>query len=512
MKEKLKSLIPHFAIALAGGVLPLFISLIWQQYLGGHMVGAVLMTVTYMLVMFLLLCDGFYRLSKGVFKPALVRSLLTFLALTAIAFFSYALGAFILSLGSAISFLVFGAVVALFTVLVFAFALVMSLLSVDWVSRAWVSGVALMCVLAVVLPMAIAPVQFFEGYRGKRVQYGKESEIVFSYEDPFVLDSSPILQKDPEKDFVVLNLTDIQLTDHDLSPFTPVAVQTFLYIDELIKRTNPSLITISGDIGCGYARATHAIATFIDSYGIPFAPVFGNHDHEIHSADANYTAEIFASYEHCLFQKGPKNLGVGNYMIHIMEGTRLVHTFFMMDSHDHATFKVDGEEVYGYDHFWNGENQQLDWYYWAVNGITAYQGEVVPSTVIAHIPLVQFKDAFENAWDYDKAPNPYDCEDYKNGCYKYDTAFGVFWDGKVNSAPVDNGFFALMQAMGSTEHFIVGHDHTNNYSVMYEGIRLTYALKTGAGCYWNKRLNGGTTITVGSDGHATVAHEYIEAK
>ena len=77
---------------------------------------------------------------------------------------------------------------------------------------------------------------------------------------------------------------------------------------------------------------------------------------------------------------------------------------------------------------------------------------------------------------------------------------------------MDNGFFALMQAMGSTEHFIVGHDHTNNYSVMYEGIRLTYALKTGAGCYWNKRLNGGTTITVGSDGHATVAHEYIEAK
>jgi len=77
---------------------------------------------------------------------------------------------------------------------------------------------------------------------------------------------------------------------------------------------------------------------------------------------------------------------------------------------------------------------------------------------------------------------------------------------------VDNGFFALMQAMGSTEHFIVGHDHTNSFSVMYEGIRLTYALKTGAGCYWNKRLNGGTTITVGSDGHATVAHEYIEAK
>ena len=512
MKEKLKSLLPQFAVALAGGVLPLLMALVWQQNLNGRMFGTAVFSILYLGVIFLLLSDGFYRLFQGKFRKSVLWAGAMSLVAVAISLGAYLFATHVFGMGSLIRMVVFGVAVVVCTVFVYGFALVLALLSTDWIGRAFVSGVALVAVLALVLPLTLNPIKYFEGYRGDRIKYGTSDEKEFSVNDPFILTDGVILEKDPEKDFVVLNLADIQLTDSDFSPLTPVAVETFLYIKELIERTNPSLITVSGDTGCGYETSTRIIAEFIDSFEIPWAPVFGNHDHEIHDIDANYAAEIFMEQEHCVFQKGPANLGVGNYMIHVMEEGKLIHTFFMMDSHSYATFKVDGEKVEGYDHFWADTNGQLDWYYWGVTGITAHDNRTVPSTVIAHIPLVQFEEAFQNAWDFDEAPDYKNYEDYKNGCYKYDTAFGVYWDSGVASSPVDNGFFELMLALGSTEHFLVGHDHTNNFSVMYQGIRLTYALKTGAGCYWNEKLNGGTTVTLASDGHTTVEHHYVQDK
>mgnify|MGYP007014326698 FL=1 len=48
----------------------------------------------------------------------------------------------------------------------------------------------------------------------------------------------------------------------------------------------------------------------------------------------------------------------------------------------------------------------------------------------------------------------------------------------------------------------------NNYSVMYEGVRLTYAMKTGDRCNQTPGQNGGTLITMGDK--ITVEHIYVE--
>ena len=46
--------------------------------------------------------------------------------------------------------------------------------------------------------------------------------------------------------------------------------------------------------------------------------------------------------------------------------------------------------------------------------------------------------------------------------------------------------------------------------IPYQGVRLAYGLKTGAGCYYDPRLNGGTVIRVTSDGVAEVSHEFVD--
>ena len=64
--------------------------------------------------------------------------------------------------------------------------------------------------------------------------------------------------------------------------------------------------------------------------------------------------------------------------------------------------------------------------------------------------------------------------------------------------------------MNHTKHVLAGHDHINNSSICYRGVRLTYALKTGTGCYANWRLTGGTVYRIGENGVCDLYHEYID--
>ena len=46
--------------------------------------------------------------------------------------------------------------------------------------------------------------------------------------------------------------------------------------------------------------------------------------------------------------------------------------------------------------------------------------------------------------------------------------------------------------------------------IAWRGVILAFSLKAGPGCYWDPRLNGGTVLTVTSDGMAGFRHEYVD--
>ena len=87
----------------------------------------------------------------------------------------------------------------------------------------------------------------------------------------------------------------------------------------------------------------------------------------------------------------------------------------------------------------------------------------------------------------------------------YEDSFGVCYEG-IASYPADNGFFDLIKELNHTKTVVCGHDHINSFCIKYEGVRLVYSLKTGCGCYWDKRLNGATLLTVNNQGNLTVEH------
>ena len=314
----------------------------------------------------------------------------------------------------------------------------------------------------------------------------------WSQDSEYRLEDFASVEKDPDKDFVILNLTDTQLTgDEAICKSGRLLKNT---IKELIEKTKPDLITLTGDNAWG-DFAYIQIVNVLESYRIPWTPAFGNHD----SSDsvAEWQSLLFTDSRHCLYRVGPRDMGYGNYAVNITENGKVVRSLIFMDTHSNATFTLsDGSKVSGYDHLWDN---QIEWYKWAVNGVQKYGADgKVPSTVFFHIPVVEYKDAYEAAWDKTTST-------YNEG---YD-AFGVNLEG-VCCAPVNNGFFGVAKALGSTTDIICGHDHINSFSAVYQGIRLTYSLKTGCGCYWDESLNGGTQFTIDSAGKSTVKHIYVE--
>lgn len=327
------------------------------------------------------------------------------------------------------------------------------------------------------------------------------------------------LQKEPGKDFVILNLTDIQYSD-----FLDIGKRKYTEqtITELVERVQPDLITMTGDqIWTPFVRfSIDDLIEFMDGFGIPWAPVNGNHDGE-GNVDLNAAAEKYAASEHCLFKKGPGNIGgVGNYVINVMEGDVIAESLIMMDSGAGANFVGMSEEDKIYSYELNddfeieygkdgkpetrqiGHNYdyikpaQIEWYRWCVRGAAAYnesKGAPAPeSALFIHIALPEYYIAY--------------CEYLLSGKSEEYGFFGEMRED-VCCSKKNSGMFDAIKEEGGTKFVFAGHDHVNYYSLIYEGVRLTYALKTGDRCYADDDANGGTVFTIGEE--RTVRHEFV---
>ncbi|MCR5042315.1 MAG: metallophosphoesterase [Clostridia bacterium] len=322
----------------------------------------------------------------------------------------------------------------------------------------------------------------------------------WSADAEFTRDYAVELEKDPDRDFVVLNLADIQLGDEQ---FEETGALVKAQTDRMISELKPDLITLSGDNAVSFL-AYMDLVKWIDSYGIPWAPVMGNHDGQGCPSEF-WCAYDFTMGKNCLFKFGPADMGYGNYVINITENGEIIHTLFMMDTHSdiEEDGNINGEKGSGYDHFWKG---QFDWYSWAVDGIKTIAGRTVESSIIIHIPLYEYRDAYAEATG---GANWNENHDLPFVGEYAETSFGAMHEG-ICCAPQNNGFFDLMLEKGSTKNVICGHDHVNDFSILYRGVRLSYALKDGPGCYWEENMNGCTTLSVASDGSATVEHHFYD--
>ena len=315
------------------------------------------------------------------------------------------------------------------------------------------------------------------------------------------------VRKKKDEDFKVLNITDTHLVTVDWE--NPVVRDTFVVsIDELVDKIKPDLITMSGDISfADWTGSYKYFGDLMDKYDVPWTVCWGNHDHQAGDEQLSIYEDQYLQYKNFLYEK-TRDLRFGSNVIAIDDGEKVVHAFLMMDCFTTASPTVPDDDP--------GKGKTIicpeiiEWYKKQIKIISDMGCN--ETTLITHVPLYEYKLAFEAAFNGNYDPKRVSFEDsfdekYWNDGYK--DSFGVMHE-KIGYSDMPTGLFEVMKELGSTKNVIVGHEHTNNFSINYQGIRLTYAVASSS--VGLKDTVGGTLITINENGNAKLCHVSLSYK
>ena len=249
----------------------------------------------------------------------------------------------------------------------------------------------------------------------------------------------------------------------------------FKYIREMVSATNPDLILIAGDIVYGEfdhdGSALLAFVEFMETLNTPWAPVFGNHETES-KMGANWQCAQLENAKNCLFKQRTLT-GNGNYTVGIKQNAEIIRVFYMMDSNSGSPSEKSISNGHSQHSAGFGEDQ-IQWY---TNSITELH-RVSPDTKISfvfHIALHAFEIAYEKyGYTRDRASGafPIIIDEMDNT----GNDFGVIlypidrWD-------TDDRVWQGLKALG-VDSVLVGHDHEVSASVVYDGVRFQFGLKS----------------------------------
>jgi len=306
----------------------------------------------------------------------------------------------------------------------------------------------------------------------------------------FLLTPSSALQFNENGEFTIVQFTDFHYCE-DLSMDDGIQA-TQRKILELVK---PDLAVISGDglapedafyLGVfkkhGVAKRCWEKMTnpFIE-YKIPYAYTLGNHDGDGDLTNAEL-AKLDLTNPYSLKNFAPGLPDSPTFYIPVYSGQvkdELAANIWIMDS---GRRDCQGtKETYGCL-----EQPILDWYNEESANIKAKYGEDVHHIAFFHVPIPEYTHVFST-------------EDF------YGQAHEVVCCPTVNS-----GFFDLAKKNGDISAMFVGHDHSNNFGGVYEGIELVYGQNSGHGSYGGVR--GARVIklkeTYGEDGRISVTRDH----
>lgn len=301
-----------------------------------------------------------------------------------------------------------------------------------------------------------------------------------------------------KEDFKILQLTDIHLGGSALSASKDLKELKAVY--KLIEHTEPDLIIVTGDLVFPMGIMSFSInnhtpvmqfASFMRNIGIPWAFVYGNHDTEfMATSSAEDLNELlksisFKNSENLLYPYvQPDITGRSNQIIEIRntDGT-LNQALVLLDSNAYT-----GEGINAYDYI---HDDQVEWYERNIVRLNLQENKTVSSMIFFHMPLQEYRDAYEL---YEKDSNDIVYFFGENGEKMID---------KVCCSDYHSKLFDTAVRLGSTKAMFCGHDHYNNLSVEYRGIRLTYGMSIDylamPGIEQDTAQRGGTVITLHPD-------------
>lgn len=317
---------------------------------------------------------------------------------------------------------------------------------------------------------------------------------------PPVTDTS--LQFNQEGKFTILILTDIHETEH---PFR----DSIRMIQAAVDKTQPDFVVFGGDNIAGewntakpgypgslenVKEAIRQILEPVVSKSIPFAVVFGNHDHES-GVTREEQMKIYQSYPGCLaIDEGETLPGCGTYNLTVKNsaGNKNVFNLWFFDSHSGAPEGMPS----GYAAV---EKSQIEWYENTSDVLKSQNGgKVLPSLAFQHIPVPEVYDLFQEVPKGTKGAVRGQIGSRRDKYYKIADSSKV--TGKLGEGPCspdyNNGQFASWKSKGDVLGAFFGHDHVNDYLGKLDGIYLGATKSAGVRSYGDGTGRGVRSITL----------------
>ena len=270
-----------------------------------------------------------------------------------------------------------------------------------------------------------------------------------------------------EKKFKIVQFTDVHYISGDVR--SGAALDN---IKEVLDAENPDLVIFTGDIVYGEpaGKGIREVIGIVSERKIPFGVTFGNHDDEYDLSRAQLF-EIVKDMPYNITSTNPRITGITNYIIPVMSSVDDKTAFLLYCFDSNAYSIIEDVKGYGYINF-----DQIEWYKEQSASYTLNNGRVPVSAVaFFHIPLQEYNMAAA------------DEQAIMTGTRKE----------KACAPELNSGMFTAIKEMGDIMATFVGHDHDNDYAVLWKGIMLAYGRYSGGNTVYNNlKPNGARVIEI----------------
>lgn len=263
----------------------------------------------------------------------------------------------------------------------------------------------------------------------------------------------------------------VQFTDVHFKYGNPASDVALERIGEVLDAEHPDLVIFTGDVvySSPADKGMLQVLGQVEHRHLPFVVTFGNHDNEQGKTRAELYDLIRGVAGNLLPDRGASPSP--DYILTVKssaDASKDAALLYCMDSHSYSSLK----DVDGYAWLTFG---QVSWYraqsaaYTARNG-----GKPYPALAFFHIPLPEYNEAAAN----------------ENAILR-----GTRME-KACAPQLNTGMFAAMKEAGDVMGVFVGHDHDNDYAVMWKNILLAYGRFTGGNTEYNHLPNGARVIVL----------------
>ncbi len=264
------------------------------------------------------------------------------------------------------------------------------------------------------------------------------------------------------------------------------------HIRRLVSLTSPDLIFLTGDLVYGSFDDNGTVFEYfcdlMDSFEIPWAPVFGNHDNES-KRGVRWQCEQFEKSKYCLFKRGEVS-GNGNYSVGIAVGEELVRVLHMADTN--GCSDCEHQDVIKESGIYP---DQIELIKKKTELVEKASGKKIPAFIAFHIPTNEFKEA-ERAKGYiNETREVYTIGKDVVAC---DGDFGAKHTD-FRTTKVETPLLGFLKEC-NIEAVFCGHWHRINTVIGYEGIKWVFGMKTGKYDSHTSDEIGGTLVSLDGAG------------